>query len=123
MNFYIFKKGFALIGTMIFLMLVLIMWMSVPRLTATNLRMAKYLTTDKEYNESALRAVSWGLTLLETGHPSGSSYSCRMKLNPTTTYVVTYTRTQKIGGSRHYIVTARPAAGTDSSLPPAPSHF
>jgi len=115
------NKGNALAGTMMFLLLVMIMWLGVTRQMATYLRMEKNFQAQKTYNDCCIRAASWGLALLETGVPSGNPYSCRLQVGDETlqSYVLTF----ELTSLNNYRVTARPAVSEDDSLPDAPSTF
>jgi hypothetical protein len=113
--------GHALAGTMMFLLIAMIMWLSVTRQLGTYLRMEKSSQSLQLYNDTTIRALSWGLTLLETGLPPSNPYSCKMRVgrNSLQTFVVSFIRTSNL----HYTVTARPADGGDDSLPEAPENF
>ena len=118
MKRYYRHKGFALAGAIMFLLLVMIMWLSVTRQIGTNLNVEEHLQTQKAYYNGCIRALAWGLTLCETGCPQGDTYSCKMQVS-SQAYVVTFS---KITGHT-YDVTARPAETGDESLPDAPKTF
>ncbi len=112
-------RGYALIGAMMFLLIVMIMWLGVTRQMGTYLRMEKNLQLQKSYyDDSRIRALAWGLTLLETGYPPTAPYSCKMWVGQTR-FVLTFAKTS---GYR-YIVTARSFGSGDISQPNAPSTF
>jgi Tfp pilus assembly protein PilX len=118
------QKGNALAGTMMFLLLVMIMWLGVTRQMATYMRMEKNFQTQKEFNDGPVRAMSWALTLLETGNPPatpGNPYSCTLQAGSGSlhTYVITYEETSH----DNYRITARPAVSGDESLPVVPQTF
>lgn len=127
------RKGYALIGAMMFLLLVTIMWLSVTRLMAANLRMEKHLKAQKEYYDGSIRALSWGLTLCQTGRPTGvttstsKSWKVRVGADGLQTYVIKYERIPPTSMGfwpvYNYRVTTRPATGADAALPWAPTHF
>ena len=114
-------NGYALAGTMMFLLIVMIMWLGVTRQIGIYLRMEKNFQSQRLYNDTALRALSWGLSLLETGLPPGNPYSCRMQVGQDSlqTFVVTFEEISAL----NYRATARPAESGDESLPEAPDTF
>jgi hypothetical protein len=116
-------NGHALAGTIMFLLIVMIMWLGVTRQIGTYLRMEKNFQSQRLYNDIALRALSWGLTLLETGKPSTNPYSCRMQVGRDSlqTYVVTFEEIPP--DSNNYKVITRPADSGDSFLPEVPDTF
>ncbi|MBN1787229.1 MAG: hypothetical protein JW806_02410 [Sedimentisphaerales bacterium] len=115
------NTGYALVGTMIFLLIAMMMWLSVTRQIGTHLRIEKNSQSLQSYNDTILRALSWGLALLETGEPPSNPYSCRMMVGRTglDICVVEFRRTANL----RYRLTARPAVGGDESLPIAPYSF
>jgi hypothetical protein len=118
---YCRHNGNALAGTIMFLIIVMIMWLSVTRPLGMYLRMEKNFQAQSLYNDTACRALSWGLALLETGLPPANPYSCRVQVGRDTpqTFVVTFTEISSL----NYKVAARPADSGDSLLPAAPSTF
>lgn len=114
-------NGYALAGTMMFLLIVMIMWLGVTRQIGTYLRMEKNFQSQRLYNDTALRALSWGLSLLETGLPPSNPYSCRMQVGQDSlqTFVVTFEEISAL----NYRATARLAESGDESLPEAPDTF
>jgi hypothetical protein len=116
------QKGNALAGTMMFLLLVMIMWLGVTRQMATYLRIEKNFQVQQAFNDGPVRAMSWALTLLETGNPPatpGNPYSCRVQVGSLHTYVITYEETSQ----DNYMITARPVVSGDEALPSAPLTF
>jgi hypothetical protein len=114
-------NGYALAGTLMFLMIAMIMWLGVTRQIGTCLRMEKNFQSQGLYNDTASRAFSWGLSLLETGLPPSNSYSCRMQVGRDSPqmFVVTFTEISTL----NYTVAARPAVEGDSFLPLVPDTF
>lgn len=114
-------NGYALAGTLVFLLIVMIMWVGVTRQIGTCLRMEKNFQSQGLYNDTAGRALSWSLSLLETGLPPNNPYSCRMQVGRDSlqTFVVTFTEISAL----NYTVTARPANDGDSFLPQVPDTF
>ena len=132
------NKGYALAGTMIFLLIVMIMWISVPRQMDTNLMLENHLQAQNEYYQGSIRALSWGLKLCETGYPytgySSTSYWVPVGTDSQQKFVITYERLSpyvKLISQYPYFellynynVTARPfVEGTDDSIQQAPSTF
>jgi hypothetical protein len=113
--------GYALVGTMIFLLVATIMWLSVTRQIGTHLRMEKNNQSLQLYNDTALRALSWGLALMETGLPPSNPYACKMLIgrDELQMFVVEIRR----NASLRYTLTARPAVSGDELLPDAPYSF
>ncbi|MFA5293680.1 MAG: hypothetical protein WC496_11705 [Phycisphaerae bacterium] len=127
-------KGYALAGTMMFLLLVLIMWMGVTRQMGTNLRLEKHLQAQKTYYDGSVRALSWALTLSETGYPytgfASKSYWVPVGEDGDEKYVITYTRKSDyftlfpFKWLYNYTVTVRPfVAGSDDGIQRAPNTF
>jgi len=114
------NSGYALAGTMVFLVLALLIWMAVFRQTSSYLRTEKAMRTRTERQLGCTKALAWGLTLLETGKLPTNPYSCRVvvSLSPQQTYVLTFTRLLL-----RKRVAVRPATPSDASLPLAPANF
>ena len=115
------NSGHALFGTLVFLLLVMIIWLGVARQVATCIRIEKNFQAQKSYYDTCIRALSWGLSLLETGIPPSDPYSCKVLVgeNNSQTFVVTFTKITDL----NYTVTARPAELSDELLPSAPETF
>jgi hypothetical protein len=115
------QKGNALAGTMMFLLLVMIMWLGVTRQMGTYMRMEKNFQTQKSFYDGSVRAMSWGLTLLETGDPPSNPYSCRLQVGGESwqNFVITFEEISSL----NYRITARPAESGDESLPSVPATF
>jgi hypothetical protein len=115
------NTGNALAGTMMFLLLVMIMWLGVTRQMGTYLRMEKNFQAQNTYYDCCIRASSWGLALLETGVPPSNPYSCRLQVGQDTlrTFVLTF----ELTSPDNYRITARPAVSEDDSLPDVPPTF
>ena len=115
------NSGHALFGTLVFLLLVMIIWLGVARQVATCIRIEQNFKSQKSYYDTCIRALSWGLALLETGIPPTDPYSCKMQVgeNNSQTFIVTFTKISDL----NYTVTARPAELSDELLPSAPDTF
>jgi len=115
------NSGHALFGTLVFLLIVMILWLGVARQVATCARIEKNFQSQQSYYDSSIRALSWGLALLETGIPPSDPYSCKMLVGQdnSQTFVVTFTKLTDL----NYTVTARPAELSDELLPSAPDTF
>ena len=72
------RRGHALIGTTIFLVLAMLLWAAVYQQTAGHLRVEKACRVHAERRAGLQRATAWALTLLETGEPPEDHYRCRM---------------------------------------------
>jgi len=72
------RRGHALIGTTIFLVLAMLLWAAVYQQTTGHLRVEKACRVHAERHVSFQRAMAWALTLLETGEPPKDGYRCRM---------------------------------------------
>jgi hypothetical protein len=120
-----------------FLLLVMIMWMGVTRQIGTNLNVEEHLQTQKSYYDGCIRALSWGLTLSETGYPPmgflefTKSYWVLVGADGQQKFVITYERKAPYWDFGppfkwlyNYDVTARPfVSGTDDSIAQAPNSF
>jgi hypothetical protein len=116
------RRGHALVGTTIFLVLGMMLWAAVYQETAGHLRAEKVLRVHRENALGVKRAMAWSLALLETGKPSvgvDHTYACRMAVEAEE-YVAVFTRID--WGS--YEIHVRPKVGSsDDFLPMAPEHF
>jgi hypothetical protein len=111
-------NGYALAGTMMFLLIVMIIWLSVTRQIGTYLRVEKHFQLQKSY----YRTLYWGLELLKTGLPPYGGYSCRVQVGEEgrpQTFVITFNEISAL----NYRIVARPADSGDSLLPEAPPTF
>lgn len=106
---------------MVFLLIVMIMWLGVTRQIGMYLRMEKAFQSQQVYYDGSVRAISWGLTLLETGLPPSDPYSCTVQVgrDGSLPFVITFEEVAPL----NYRVTTRPADGGDYSLPQAPETF
>jgi len=117
------RRGNALVGTMIFLVLSMLLWTAVYQQAASQLRVEKALTARAEHADRLKRATAWALTLLETDKPPvGASrrYSCRMILDGQT-YLVTYLQSWMDPDIYWVQIVLKDPAYTDYPL--APNHF
>lgn len=113
------RSGHILLGTMTFLVLAMLAWLAAFSALSSNVRTAKLflLRQDREYG--AVRALAWGLALLETGDPPANPYSCRGTVDTGTTFVMTFT----LPSPTEATVSVRPATAGDAALPWAPAEF
>jgi hypothetical protein len=89
------RTGHALVGTMIFLVLSMLLWAASYQQAASQLRVESALRVRTERADRIKKATAWGLDLLETGEPPltpGLWHRCRVVLDGQT-YLVTYLRT------------------------------
>jgi len=116
------RRGHALVGTMIFLVLGMMLWAAVYQETAGHLRAEKVLRVHRENALGVKRAMAWSLALLETGKPPvgvGHTYACRMVVEGEQ-YVAVFTRIDVDVFQIH----VRPKAyWYDGLFPMAPEHF
>ena len=113
------QSGHALMGTMAMLVLVMLLWLAAFGQLSSYVRVQKACQLREERSTGPARALSWGLTLLETGLPPSDPYSCRVSPSEGQTFVVTFTQTFPDG----YTVTVHPAGPDDDCLPVAPAQF
>ncbi|MGA2914651.1 MAG: hypothetical protein ABSE89_01335 [Sedimentisphaerales bacterium] len=135
MKNYYRNKGFALAGAIMFLLLVMIMWIGVTRQLGTNLDIEEHIQNQKAYYDGCGKAISWGLTLCETGYPyTGTASKSYWVQIDSQKYVIVYDRIQPyleiishfpfFRVVYNYEVTARPyVTGSDDSIRAAPNSF
>lgn len=113
--------GYALAGTMMCILIITIMWLGVVKQIGSYLRIEKSFQQQQDYYDGCICALSWGLTLLETGLPPANPYSCTVHVgrDGSQLFVITFEETTSL----NYTVTTRPADSGDFSLPPAPENF
>ena len=116
------QTGHSLAGTMIFLVLIMLLWMAAGRQLASHLRVDKARQVHKDKSTGCRRAMAWALSLLETGKPPTGlfeRYTGRMIVDDET-FVVTF-----IKGEHHvYRVAVRPKESWyDDFLPLVPESF
>jgi hypothetical protein len=116
------QTGHSLAGTMIFLVLVMLLWTAAGRQLACHLRADKAREMYREESTGCRRAMAWALSLLETGKPPlDSEGQCiqRMVIGDET-YVVTFS--EKPG--HRYDVQVRPRMYSyDDLWPLVPESF
>ncbi len=97
------------------------MWLGVVKQIGTYLRIEKSFQQQQNYYDGCVRALSWGVTLLETGLPPANPYSCTVQVgsDSSQSFVITFEQTADL----NYTVTARPADTGDFALPAAPENF
>ena len=115
------RRGHAMAGSMVMLVLAMLLWVALYRQMAGFLRTERICRLRAEHAEGPARAMAWALALLTTGNPPEDVYSCRVTVDDQTgdTYVIWY---KKETGGR-YDITVRPVTSDDSSLPLAPESF
>ena len=111
--------GHALVGTMCFLVLMMLLWLAAFSHLGSYMRVEKATQTRQARDGGCTREMAWGLTLLETGLPPTNPYSCRVVPGNGQTYVIKFTSYVAL----RYSVSVRPATSGDNSLPNAPGKF
>jgi hypothetical protein len=104
---------------MTFLILAMLAWMVAFSSLSSNVRTGKLFLLRQDREHGAVRALAWGLALLETGTPSTSPYSCRATVDTDRVFVITFTVPSPTAAT----VDAHPATAGDSTLPWAPTEF
>ena len=115
--------GHILLSTMAFLVLAMILWLAAFGQMAGYGRIEKVSHIRQDRATQSMRALAWGLALLESGLPPTNPYSCRVTPDSGTgrQFVITFQRTSWV--ERKYTVSVRPATPSDTLLPPAPTKF
>lgn len=116
------QGGHSLAGTMIFLVLIMLLWTAAAQQLACHLRVDKALQIHREESTGCRRAMAWALSLLETGQPPMpfDEPCIQRMIVGDETYVVTFTK--KMG--KTYDVTVRPKASSQDDLwPLVPKSF
>jgi uncharacterized membrane protein YgcG len=115
------RAGYTLAGVMIFLVLVMFIWQGTLAQLGAYLRVEKTCQVQRTARSGYPQALAWGLTLLETGLPPESPYSCTMvsPVDSNDVFVTTFTQTAGV----HYAVDVRLATEYDAGLPSAPDSF
>lgn len=113
------RSGHALVGTMGFLTLAMLLWLVTQGQMANSLRTAKAVQERQIAAQGPTRAMAWGLALLETGLPPADPYCCKMTPAPGEDYVMTIARTT----NGEYAIAVRPLDPNDGPLPAAPPTF
>ena len=113
-------SGHALVSTMGFLILAMLLWAAAFSHATGCMRTLKACQLRADAVRPT-RALAWGLALLETGRPplTPSPYSCLAQVDSNTDYVLTFQKTTTL----HFTVSVRPAVPGDSGLPRAPYRF
>jgi len=115
------KSGYTLTGVIIFLVFVMLLWEGTLSQIGSYLRTEKAFRIRQNQNDGFTHALAWALTLLETGLPPESNYSCLIS-SPTDSndiFVMTFINTAGI----HYSIDVRPATQLDMWLDEAPETF
>ena len=113
------RSGHVLLGTMTFLILAMLAWLVAFSSLSSSVRTAKLFLLRQDREHGAVRALAWGLALLETGTPSESPYSCRATVDTDRVFVITFT----VPSPTTATVAVRPATTADSGVPWAPTEF
>ena len=115
------QSGHALVGTMGFLVLMMLLSIAAFEHLSGYVTVEKACQVRHDRATGQTRALAWGLALLETGVPPSDPYSCRVApdSDPTRVFVVTFSVTAPL----EYSVLARPATAQDDSWPVVPETF
>jgi|WetSurMetagenome_2_1015567.scaffolds.fasta_scaffold110655_4 hypothetical protein len=116
------RRGHALLGTVVFLILIMFIWGVTLARLGSYTRVAKANLERGDRATGQTRALASGLALLESGLPPADPYACRMapdSANPTRVFVLTF---QEIAPWQFSVV-VRPAGMDDGGLPEAPTTF
>ena len=116
-------SGHILLSTMAFLVLAMILWLAAFGQIAGYGRLEKVSRIRQDRATQSMRALAWGLALLESGLPPTNPYSCLVTPDSGTgrQFVITFQRTSLT--PRKYTVSVRPATPSDALLPLAPTYF
>ncbi len=102
------QTGHSLAGTMIFLVMVMLMWTAAARQLASHLRVDKAREIHRDKSTKCRQAMAWALSLLETDKPPEDSgvehLGVRRMIIEGETYVVSFEHT----GAGKYEVEVRP---------------
>ncbi|KKL08474.1 hypothetical protein LCGC14_2575510 [marine sediment metagenome] len=116
------RPGHALVGTMIFLVLGMMLWAAVHQQSSSHLRSETALRVREEQAAPLKSAMAWCLALLTTGDPPGGlgrTYECLMAVDGVE-YVAIFNRPSPF----NYTIQVRPKVqGQDDLLPTAPETF
>ncbi|HUS90288.1 MAG TPA: hypothetical protein VM695_00515 [Phycisphaerae bacterium] len=118
-------RGHALIGTMIFLVLSMLLFAGMCQHVGTHLRVEKALKVRTEQSDRLKGATAWGIGLLETGEPPLNflrMYRCRMVLDGEV-YLTTYVKTSVGEEPPSYLMSVRRMDPSYSLYPLAPDSF
>jgi hypothetical protein len=113
------RRGHVLLGTITFLILAMLAWMVAFSSLSSSVRSARLFLLRQDRDHGAVRALAWGLALLETGNPPTSPYSCRATVDTGRVFVITFTLVPE----NQATIAVRPATTADSALPSAPTEF
>ena len=116
-------SGHVLLGTMVFLVLAMILWLAVFGQMAGYGRLEKASRIRQDRATQSMRALAWGLALLESGLPPTDPYSCLVTPDSGTgrQFVIAFQRTSWV--QYQYTASVRPATPSDTLLPLAPTQF
>lgn len=113
------NRGHALVGTMGFLVLMMLLWLAAFTQLSSYLRVQKASQVGQARVTGPMQAMATGLALLETGLPNKSPYSCQFLPASGQTCVITFT----VVSSSSVNLTARFATSADTTLPKTPTSF
>ena len=115
------NNGHTLAAVIVFLLLVTLLWRGSLSQQGSYFRVEKACLVQQANRDGCIHSLAWALTLLETGSPPKSRYSCLMvsPVDANEIFVATFTK----GGGNSYTVNIRLATPKDTSLPVAPETF
>lgn len=119
MRFNRSRSGHTLSATLVFLLLITLLWVGTLRQMVQGLALETAFARRETFATGPLCAAAWGLSLLETGLPPEEGYACQVTLGDGDTYVVTFTSQVDL----NYILSVRPATQADLFLPEIPTSF
>jgi hypothetical protein len=115
------NKGHTLAAVIVFLLLVTLLWRGSLSQQGSYFRIEKACRVQQAGRDGSIHSLAWALTLLETGLPPKSRYSCLMvsPVDANEIFVATFAQRGRID----YTVDIRLATAKDASLPMAPKTF
>ena len=115
------NNGHTLAAVIVFLLLVTLLWRGSLSQQGSYFRVEKACLVQQANRDGCMHSLAWALTLLETGLPPESPYSCLMAspVDANEIFVATFTQLAGV----NYTVSVRLATPDDASLPPAPEAF
>jgi hypothetical protein len=113
------RQGYAMVLTLLFVVLMLSVYGVAHRQIAAALRVETVRAAQARRDEGTLAALARGLALLETGVPPSDPFTCGVTLN-TSVGPRSFTLTFASEGIDHWSVHAAPTAeGADPPAPPS----
>lgn len=115
------RTGHTLTGTMIFLVLVTLLWTGTINQLMNYIRIEKKCSDKLDFTQTCTKATAWAITLLQTGRPETSHYSYLAEVSNQAdgTYVICYSMT----ADDTWQIDVRPATSADMSLDIIPETF